>query len=151
MAEFKLTCPSMSDDGTIPEAHTCGGNDVSPALSWKAAPVGTRSFALLMDDPDAPDGVFTHWLAWDMKVGAIEIRQAESPDGVVGTNDFGGQGYRGPCPPRGHGMHRYRFRVFAVDVDRLDLPPGSRREQFEAALAGHVLAEASVQGHFERL
>ncbi|MCB9878826.1 MAG: YbhB/YbcL family Raf kinase inhibitor-like protein [Planctomycetes bacterium] len=140
----------MLEDGTIPEEYTCDGNDLSPALSWRAAPVGTRSFALLMDDRDAPGGAFTHWLVWDMKAGTLELQQGEAPDGVLGTNDFDWQGYGGPCPPRGHGSHRYRFRIFAVDVDRLGLPAGSMRREFEAALVGHVLAEATVTGRCER-
>jgi hypothetical protein len=111
-------------------------------------PVGVRSFALIMDDPDAPSGTFTHWIQWDIPAETRSLAGASS--GVAGVNDFHGAGYGGPCPPPNHGTHRYYFRLYALDVDTLDLPPESGRARLEEAMAGHVVAEDALMGRFQR-
>jgi Raf kinase inhibitor-like YbhB/YbcL family protein len=145
---MRLTSPAFADGEEIPRDHACTGRDRSPALAWAEVPADTRSLALIVDDPDAPRGTFTHWLAWGMDPGAGGLAEGERPQ-HEGRNDFGTVGYRGPCPPPGHGPHRYRFRLLALDAAP-DVPGGAGREQLEAGVAGHVLAAAELVGRFER-
>ncbi len=149
---MKLVIPAFAEGAMIPKLHTCDGADLSPALEWSGEPPGTRSFALIVDDPDAPVGIWNHWLLWDIPAGVHSIAQGFKPGqlGVSGTNDFGKLGYGGPCPPRGHGSHRYFFKLYALDVDSLKLAAGGRREQLDRAMKGHVLAEAQYMGRYER-
>ncbi len=149
---FRLTVAGFREGETIPKQHTCEGKDVSPALAWEGAPAGTQSFALIMDDPDAPAGTWNHWLLWDIPAGANSLPEGYRPGslGTDGTNDFGKTGYGGPCPPRGHGPHRYYFRLYALDVPQLKLAPRARRAELDKALRGHVLAEAAYMGRYER-
>ena len=149
---FRLTVEGFREGDTIPRRHTCEGEDVSPALFWEDAPPTAKSFALVMDDPDAPAGTWNHWLLWDIPASVTRIEEGFQPGslGVSGTNDFGKPGYGGPCPPRGHGPHRYYFRLYALDVESLGLAEGARRAQLDAALRGHVLDEAQYMGRYER-
>jgi Raf kinase inhibitor-like YbhB/YbcL family protein len=149
---FRLTVAGFREGETIPKQHTCEGKDVSPALAWEGAPAGTQSFALIMDDPDAPVGTWNHWLLWDIPATINSLAEGYRPGslGTDGTNDFGKTGYGGPCPPRGHGPHRYYFRLYALDVARLKLPARARRAELDKALGGHVLAEAVYMGRYER-
>ena len=150
---MELSSPSFEDGEEIPERFTCEGENVSPALTWSSEPEGTVSLALIVHDPDAPSGDFVHWLAWnlDPKPGELTegMKDVGSPLAVEGVNSWGRTGYGGPCPPPGHGPHRYLHELYAVDRE-LDLHPGAGREQLEAALEGHVLAEARVMGTYER-
>lgn len=149
---FALKAHGFEDGAVIPRPNTCDGADRSPALEWSGAPANTRGFALIVDDPDAPAGTWNHWLVWDLSadLGSLpEGVKANSP-GVSGTNDFGRPGYGGPCPPRGHGPHRYYFKLFAVDVPHLGLAAGGKRADLDRALANHVLAEARYMGKYER-
>jgi Raf kinase inhibitor-like YbhB/YbcL family protein len=116
MAEVALESSAFRKAEAIPRRHTCEGEDMSPPLRWADVPEGTRSLALIVDDPDAPGGVFTHWVAWGL---APEIRGLDEGEQAPkeGRNDFGATGYRGPCPPPGHGRHRYVFRLFALDAE----------------------------------
>jgi Raf kinase inhibitor-like YbhB/YbcL family protein len=109
VAEFLLTSTAVVDGGTIPRRYTCDGEDRSPPLLWSAPPAGTGSLAMVLDDLDAPGGRFIHWLAWDMTPDIAGLGEGEAAP-LEGRNDFGTVGYRGPCPPGGHGRHRYRFR-----------------------------------------
>jgi Raf kinase inhibitor-like YbhB/YbcL family protein len=120
-------------------------------LTWSDPPHGTQSFALIVDDPDAPSGTFNHWLVCDIPPGQHELASgAGAPRGSVeGRNDFSKTGYGGPCPPRGHGPHRYRFWLHAVGR-RLGLKPGFSRVDLERALEGHVLGTARLDGVYER-
>ena len=145
---MRLTSPAFGPGERIPDAHTCEGGDVSPALAWDDAPPGTRSLALVMDDPDAPRGTFTHWLAWGIEADAGGLAQGAAP-ARQGLNGFGGLGYGGPCPPRGHGPHHYRFRLHALDSP-LPLGSGADRRALEDALSGHVLEVAELVGVVER-
>jgi Raf kinase inhibitor-like YbhB/YbcL family protein len=148
MAELRLESPAFSDGDPIPTRHTCEGDDVSPPLAWSGVREGTRSLALIVDDPDAPFGTFVHWTGWGIDPGSGGLEAGASPP-VEGENGFGRDGYGGPCPPPGHGPHRYFHRLYALDAE-LDLEPGASREQLEDAIEGHVLAEARLVGTYER-
>ncbi len=149
---MKMVVSAFPEGGVIPRLHTGEGADVSPAIEWSGAPEGTSSYALVVDDPDAPAGVWTHWLLWDIPRGVTALAQAFKPGrfGQSGANDFGRTGYGGPMPPKGHGPHRYFFKLYAVDVPALPLHPGARRAEFDRAIKGHVLAEATYMGCYER-
>ena len=149
---FRIRPLSFSEGETIPARYTGDGENLSPALAWDDPPSGTRSFALVVDDPDAPTGTFTHWLRWDIPGSLREL-----PEGVLsgtlghdGVNDFGQPAYVGPCPPKGHGSHRYQFKLYALDTSRLMLPEGAKRFEFDKALHGHDLEESWATGRYER-
>ncbi|HXH06460.1 MAG TPA: YbhB/YbcL family Raf kinase inhibitor-like protein [Vicinamibacterales bacterium] len=149
---FTLTSPAFADGAFIPVRYTCDGENLSPPLQWADPPSGTRSFVLIVDDPDAPAGTFTHWVLFDLPGAERHLPEAppQKTAGRSGRNDFGKQGYGGPCPPRGHGPHRYFFRLSALDVDSLKLAAGARRSEVEAAMKGHVLGAAQLMGRYER-
>jgi Raf kinase inhibitor-like YbhB/YbcL family protein len=117
-------------------------------LAWSGIPPETRSLAIIVDDPDAPGGTFSHWLAWMIDPTAGELAEGQAAP-VEGGNDFGSTGYRGPCPPPGHGPHRYFFRLFSLDSE-LELGAGAGKDDVERALEGHVLASAELVGTYER-
>lgn len=147
-----LSSPAFPLGGTIPAAHTGAGADASPPLAWSGAPEGTRAFALVVDDPDAPGRTWVHWLAWDIPGGAQALPAGvppTEPGFVQGRNDFGRVGYGGPMPPKGQGAHRYFFRLYALDR-RLDLPAGATRLELEAAMRGRVLDRAECMGKYHR-
>lgn len=150
-----LTSTAFADGARIPEIYTCEGADISPPLAWSGAPDGVRSFALLCDDPDAPRGTWTHWAVFDIAADATGLPEAY-PKGarVDGTRqavtDFGRPGYGGPCPPKGHGVHHYHFRLLALDVERLDVPKNASFRNVEAAAESHVLARGELTGTYSR-
>jgi Raf kinase inhibitor-like YbhB/YbcL family protein len=148
VGEFALTSEAFTHGGEIPRRHTCEGEDVSPALSWSDPPAATRALALIVDDPDAPVGTFTHWLAWNIEPTAGGLEEGRSAP-AEGRNDFGTGGWSGPCPPPGHGAHRYFFRLHALDAE-LEVGFRAERRELERALAGHVLATAELMGTYER-
>jgi Raf kinase inhibitor-like YbhB/YbcL family protein len=148
VAEFSLESTGFAHGEEIPRRYGCEGEDLSPPLSWSDPPEGTRSLALVVDDPDAPVGTFTHWLGWGIDPGAQGLGEGEAAP-VEGRNDFGTSGYRGPCPPPGHGRHRYSFRLYALDSDP-DLSPDADKGELERALEGHTLAVAELVGTYER-
>ena len=145
---------AFQEGGKIPAKYTCEGQDISPALTWDELPAGTRSFALIMDDPDAPIGIFTHWVLFNLPADACELpeavpAQAQLPDGSLqGKNDFGKTGYGGPCPPSGR-PHRYQFTLYALD-QALDLKAGASKKQLLDAMPGHVLAQGILTGTYQR-
>jgi len=151
---FRLTSTAFSEVGLIPSKYTCDGLDVSPPLRWEGYPLQTASFAIIMEDPDAPGGVFTHWLIYNIPPSLNKLdedvpKSGELPFGALqGLNDFGGIGYGGPCPPPGK-PHRYVFKIYALD-SRLDLGPGATRSELMRAMEGHVVAEASLTGVYSR-
>ena len=149
---FKLSVAGFAEGAWIPKSQTCEGGDVSPALEWSDTPHGCGSFVLVMDDPDAPHGTWNHWLLYDIPAPVSSIVPGYKPGqlGVSGTNDFGRLGYGGPCPPKGHGPHRYFFRLYAVSEASLGLKAGAKRAAIDGALRGHVLAEAQYMGRYER-
>ena len=148
---LRLSLPAIAADRPIPRRFTCDGANRSPAAQWSGAPVGTRSLALVVDDPDAPGGTFRHWGVFNIDAHAGQI-----PEGAASSllaqarNDFGDAGYGGPCPPPGRGAHRYRFHLFALDVARLDLGAAARVADMEQAMDGHVLASALVVAPYQR-
>ncbi len=148
MDAFSLESSVFDNAQAIPSRHSCEGEDVSPPLRWTNVPEGTRSLALVVDDPDAPGGVFTHLTAWGLDPAAGGLGEGE-PAPAEGRNDFGTTGYRGPCPPPGHGRHRYVFRLYALDVD-LELGAGAAKAELEQAIEGHVLTTAELVGTYER-
>jgi Raf kinase inhibitor-like YbhB/YbcL family protein len=143
---FTLMSSAFQDGETIPRQFTCDGNDLAPPLAWLDAPEGTRSFALAMDDPDAPHGTFTHWLLCNIPSTTTELRGA---GGTALRNSFGRAAYGGPCPPPDHGPHRYVFTLYAIDVPALDVH-GTSRAALDRALRAHTLATARLTGHYER-
>lgn len=150
-ATFTVTSPALATDERIQREYTCDGHDVPPPLAWSHVPDGTRSMALIMDDPDAPSGTFTHWLVWDIEpVDHTDAPVDLSRRGVPGRNDFEAVGYGGPCPPHAHGAHRYYVRLYALDVDSLDLEQGASRTQLERAMSGHVIEHAELVGRYQR-
>lgn len=148
MAGFTLESSAFGHAQPIPSRNSCDGEDLSPPLRWTQVPDGAQSLALLVDDPDAPAGVFTHWVAWGLGPAAGGLGEGEAAPGE-GRNDFGRVGYGGPCPPRGHGRHRYVFRLYALD-DELDLDSSAGKAELEQAIAGHVLTTAELVGTYER-
>lgn len=147
-----VTSPAFIAGATIPTRYTCDGDDLSPPLAWSAGPAGTASFALIADDPDAPGKTWVHWVAWDLPGTARGVPEGVGPTAAElrqGQNDFRKPGYGGPCPPRGHGPHRYYFRVYALDR-RIDVPLGATRATLDAAMKGHVLATGELMGKYER-
>ncbi len=149
---FKLIVEAFSEGELIPKRYTCEGTDVAPPLTWGGEPQGTQSFALIMDDPDAPAGTWNHWLLFDIpaSVHALPEGHKAGQDSVSGTNDFGKLGYGGPCPPRGHGPHRYFFKLFALSTPSLKLARGARRSEIDRAMRGQILAETQQMGRYER-
>jgi Raf kinase inhibitor-like YbhB/YbcL family protein len=145
-----LISPSFDHGELIPPRHTCEGADVSPRLKWMHTPEGTRTLALIVDDPDAPGGTFTHWVLFDIPADVEELPEGESGVGVAGRNDFQFEGYRGPCPPPNHPAHRYRFKLFALDVEALGLEDGASQEEVEGAIEGHILGQTELVGRFQR-
>lgn len=146
-AMMKINSSAFKQGESIPKKYTCQGDDVSPSLTFHDVPKGTKSFALIMDDPDAPMGTFVHWLAWN-----ISGETKELPEGVVlaeqGKNDFKNTRYGGPCPPPGK-PHRYYFKLYALD-SLITLPKGSTKQQLEEAIKEHVLGKAELMGLFQR-
>jgi Raf kinase inhibitor-like YbhB/YbcL family protein len=149
-----LSSPAFQGGSKIPAKYSCQGQDVSPALHWGEPPQGTRSFALIMDDPDAPGGVFTHWVLFNVPLDTRDLpeavpAQARLPDGSLqGKNDFGRTGYGGPCPPPGP-AHRYRFTLYVLDR-MLDLKAGVTKKQLLDAMRGHILAQGQLTGTYQR-
>ena len=154
---FTLTSSSFADGAAIPAPHTCSGDDRSPALAWSGAPAGTRSFALIVDDPDAPDPrapkmVWVHWLLYDLPPDVTSLAEGTTagslPPGTrEGVNDWKQTGYRGPCPPVGR--HRYFHKLYALDAVLPDLGRPTK-PVLEQAMKGHILAEAQLMGTFEK-
>jgi len=168
VAQLTLSSPSFRNAQPIPAKYSCEGENASPALNWEGVPAGTKSFALICDDPDAPGGSWVHWVIYDIPsntaslpeniqkrdaieaVGSMSGRdKAKRPGAKQGVNDFGKVGYGGPCPPRRHGAHHYHFRLYALDAE-LNLAPRVTRKQLEAAMKGHIIAEGELVGTFVR-
>ena len=150
---FTLTSAAFTEGAGIPSQYTCDGQDVSPPLAWTAPPAGTQSLALISDDPDAPMGIWVHWVVYNLPASLRQLPEAvpadkELSDGMrQGKTDFGRTGYGGPCPPSG--THRYFFKLYALDAV-LSLAPGASKPQLEAAMKGHVLAQAQLIGTYRR-
>lgn len=152
--ELTVTSSSFTDGSLIPAKFTCDGEDVSPQLSFSAPPAGTKSLALIADDPDAPAGVFVHWVVFNLPPGLLTLGEGASTHAnllqgaVQGSNDFDKVGYGGPCPPEGS-SHHYSFRVYALDL-RLGSPEGATKKDVVRAARVHVLAEGTLTGLYKR-
>ncbi len=149
---FQIFSQAFADGGWIPDLYTCQGADVSPSLEWSGEPAETRSFALIMDDPDAPGGTWNHWLLYDIGAKTHHLAQGckAGSEGISGKNSWGKLGYGGPCPPKGHGPHRYFFRLYALNSETLGVTAGATRETLNRTLKTHVLAESQYMGRYER-
>jgi Raf kinase inhibitor-like YbhB/YbcL family protein len=147
----QVTSKAFKHEGNIPSKYSCDGDDVSPPLSWTPGPPGTVSYALVMDDPDAPAGTWVHWIAWNIVGTSLEenIRpQTRLPgEGVQGINSWKKAGYGGPCPPSG--THRYFFKVYALD-SKLSLPTTATKQALVDAMKGHVLEQGELMGKYAR-
>ena len=144
-AKMKITSSAFQEGANIPSKFTCDGADTSPPLQIADIPSQAKSLALIVDDPDAPSGLFTHWTVWNIPPQSNVVGEGSAPKGVQGTNDFGKSGYGGPCPPSG--THRYYFRIFALDRE-LELPFGAKRGRVDGALKGHVIAQGELMGRY---
>ncbi len=159
---IRLTSPAFAEGAMIPREFTCDGTDSSPPLEWAGVPQAARSLVLICDDPDAPGGTWSHWVLYDLAPGITSLDQGVATDPAVtlepkavvkqpgltasqGKNDFGKIGYGGPCPPRG--VHRYFFRLYALD-QRTELAPGATRTAVFKAIAGHILANGYLMGKY---
>jgi Raf kinase inhibitor-like YbhB/YbcL family protein len=147
-----IASPSFQHNAPVPKKFTCDGGNINPELQIQNVPAGAASLALVMHDPDAPrPGGFTHWVVWNIDPRTTVIKEESVPPGAAeGSNGTHHAHYAGPCPPPGHGVHHYRFKLYALDVV-LDLPPTTELADLEAAMAGHVLAEAELVGTYERM
>lgn len=145
---------AFSEGGPIPKKHSCQGDDVSPDLSWEGVPPGTKSIALIVDDPDCPGGTWVHWIAYNIPSTlhglpeAVPAQKTSAGGLRQGENDFGRIGYGGPCPPPGK-AHRYCFKVYALN-SLLELEPGATKARLESAMKNHILAEGLLTGRFQR-
>ena len=139
----------FSNNQAIPSKFTCDGENVNPKLNMTGIPANTKSLSLIVDDPDAPSGDFVHWVIWNIGAETTQIKENTNPAGaVVGKNDFGNNGYGGPCPPSG--THRYQFKVYALDK-KLDLPAVSGKKELLAVMNGHILDQAQLTGIYGRI
>lgn len=150
---MELKSSAFEAGGVIPAKYTCEGPDVSPPLSWSDVPTGTKTLALIMDDPDAPMGTWVHWVAWNIPATARSLDE-DIPKGDTlangmkqGTTDFRRIGYGGPCPPSG--THRYFFKLYALDTT-LNLPNSTTKKDLERAMQGHILKQAELMGTYRR-
>jgi Raf kinase inhibitor-like YbhB/YbcL family protein len=146
-AKMKITSSAFQQGANIPSKFSCDGANTSPPFQISDVPSEAKSLILIVDDPDAPSGLFTHWAVWNISPQTSTIAEGGTPKGVQGANDFGRSGYGGPCPPSG--THRYYFKIFALDRE-LDLPFGAKRSQLEAAMKGHVIAQGELMGRYSR-
>ncbi|MEP7278823.1 MAG: YbhB/YbcL family Raf kinase inhibitor-like protein [Bacteroidota bacterium] len=144
--DLLITSPAFEEEGNIPAKYTCEGEEISPPIKIKNIPDGTRTLAIVAEDPDAPRGIFDHWVAWNIPVSAsIEENTAA---GTRGVNDSGKTGYHGPCPPEG--SHRYYFYVYALDAE-LELAPGAGKKALLKAIAPHILSKGSLMARYQKL
>lgn len=154
MADFRLSSPVFEHDEPLPLAYTADGDDISPPLTWDGVPEGTKELVLIMDDPDADEGVLTHWVVYGILPATRSLPEAIPRSAVIsqpvelvqGLNEYGEVGYMGPALPEERGPHRFFFRLFAVGTELLDVPPGATRSDLRQAAKGHILDQAELVG-----
>lgn len=145
-SSISVTTPAFQAGGDVAAKFTCNGANVNPELRINGVPSEAKSLVLIVDDPDAPRGLFTHWIVWNIDPKTTRVAENNAPTaGVQGINDFGKRNYGGPCPPSG--THRYFFKIFALDT-KLELKPGARRAELDAAMRGHILAQGELMGRY---
>jgi Raf kinase inhibitor-like YbhB/YbcL family protein len=148
-----VTSSAFKEGQMIPAKYTCDGDNISPSLNWQQVPQGVKSFALISDDPDAPVGIWVHWVLWNIPAESNGLPEAipaspQLPDGSKqGVTSARSHGYHGPCPPSG--THRYFFKIYALDT-MLDLSESSKKQDLLEAMKGHILAEGSLMGKYKR-
>ena len=151
--EIQIKSRAFEEGGMIPEQYTCDGIDVSPPLEWTSVPEGTRSLALICDDPDATVGTWIHWVLFNLPADTKELPENIPAQKILangskqGVSDFGKIGYGGPCPPTG--THRYYFKLYALDIN-FNLEPGISKRELLKAMEGHILAEGQLMGKYTR-
>lgn len=151
--QIEVKSGAFANEGMIPKLHTCEGKDLSPQLSWTTPPEGTKSLALIADDPDAPRGTWVHWVMYDIPPDVKELPEGVPGDKTLkngakhGITDFKRPGYGGPCPPSG--THRYFFKLYALDTT-LNLEPGATKDQLLKAMEGHIVAQGQLMGKYKR-
>ena len=149
--KIEIASTAFEEGGTIPKQYTCDGINISPPLAWTSVPEGTKSLALICDDPDAPVGTWVHWVIFNLPADVKKLSENVPPKktlangGKQGINDFGQIGYGGPCPPMG--THRYYFKLYALDTE-LGLDDGIKKGQLLKAMKGHILAEGQLMGKY---
>ena len=143
--QLKLISTVFSHNGHIPPQYTCEGKNTNPPLKVENIPEGTKTLALIVDDPDAPNGTFDHWIVWN--ISPNEAIAEGTNVGINGTNGFGKTGYGGPCPPTG--VHRYFFKLFALDAE-LELMPGAGKKELLDAMKGHIVGSAELMGLYQK-
>jgi len=154
MEKISVFAEGFNEGGIIPDEFTCNGKDISPSISWKGIPAGTKSITLIMDDPDCSEGTFVHWVIYNMPAHTRNLPKGIPSDktfadgSMQGMTDFGQSGYGGPCPPSGK-THRYFFKVYALDM-KLNLPAGASKNQVESAMKGYILAYGVLMGTYKR-
>jgi Raf kinase inhibitor-like YbhB/YbcL family protein len=147
-SSMKISSTAFAPEGSIPAEYTCDGANTSPALSWQGAPAGAKSLALIVEDPDAPRGLVTHWVVYNIPATTQGLSTA-LPEGISqGKNTMDKNAYSGPCPPKGKGPHRYFFRLYALD-GLLNLPADADGAALKDAMKGHTLATAELMGRYE--
>jgi Raf kinase inhibitor-like YbhB/YbcL family protein len=148
VTDMRITSSAFNENGSIPSKYTCDGENISPPLHWDGAPAGTKSFVLIVDDPDAPSKVWTHWVVYNISPTTTECKEGAAPAGSSqGVNDFGKAKYGGPCPPSG--THHYFFKLYALDTT-LPLTQGATKQQVEKEIKPHVLGETRLIGTYHR-
>jgi Raf kinase inhibitor-like YbhB/YbcL family protein len=145
---LRISSAAFMDGARIPKKHTCDGDNVAPPLEWSGLSEGSKSVAIICEDPDAPSGTFTHWLLYDVPISRHRLDEGASI-GKAGVNDFGNAGFGGPCPPRKDQAHHYHFHIYALDTDSLG-PSGLSKDDAKKAMSGHVLAEGELTGTYKR-
>jgi len=157
LMDFSIKSADITSGERIERPFTCEGEDISPGLHWEGIPEGTKSLVLIAEDPDAPMGTFIHWVLYDIPAAGKGLERGASGTKALvaggareGVSSFGKKGYNGPCPPTGHGEHRYYFRLWALDIEGLEVGGRATKADVEAGMSGHVLAETSIMGTYSR-
>src|SRR5665647_1795841 len=140
-----ISSPAFESEGIIPSKYTCDGEEINPPLQVDNIPEGTKTLAIIVEDPDAPKGTFDHWLAWN--IPPENPIEEDRPAGISGTNGAGETGYHGPCPPSGY--HRYYFYLFALDSS-LNLKAGAKKDELKEAMKPHILSTGTLMGRYQR-
>ncbi len=143
-----VTSAAFTDGASIPGKYSCKGESISPPLKWSGAPAQTKSYALIVQDPDAPSGTFYHWVDFNIPASTTQSPEGAQNVGTPGKNGAGKLGYTGPCPPSG--THRYIFNLYALDVTTLRVNEGATHDQVESAIQGHILAQGQLMGRFSK-
>lgn len=148
MSSMSISSPAFENNAVIPKVYTCDGDDTNPPLAFSQVPPAAKSLALIVDDPDAPMGIWVHWVMWNLKPETVAIGANSVPPGAMqGRNDWHKNSYGGPCPPSG--SHRYFFKLYALDA-LLDLGPSATKKDLERAMDGHIIATAEIVGLYAR-